>query len=105
MHYIVIRPRYVFSLRGQIFVKNLVRQPQKRNLCRGRDRPHGRPPAQIPASGITALGSCLGYWRRTERWVGDAEVSRSVATGVRCAPSAASYRSWPVIADLVELSG
>jgi hypothetical protein len=27
---------------------------------RGRDRPCGRPPAQIPASGITALGSCLG---------------------------------------------
>jgi len=27
---------------------------------RGRDRPFGPPPAQIPASGITALGSCLG---------------------------------------------
>jgi hypothetical protein len=27
---------------------------------RGRDRPCGRPPAQIPASGITALGSCHG---------------------------------------------
>ena len=27
---------------------------------RGRDRPRGRPPAQIPASGTTALGSCLG---------------------------------------------
>jgi hypothetical protein len=27
---------------------------------RGRDRPCGRPPAQIPACGITALGSCLG---------------------------------------------
>jgi len=26
---------------------------------RGRDRPFGRPPAQIPACGITALGSCL----------------------------------------------
>ena len=30
---------------------------------RGRDRPRGRPPAQIPAGGITALGSCLGFWR------------------------------------------
>ena len=30
---------------------------------RGRDRPCGRPPAQIPASGTTALGSCLGYER------------------------------------------
>ncbi|HUZ55977.1 MAG TPA: hypothetical protein VMU94_26055, partial [Streptosporangiaceae bacterium] len=28
--------------------------------CRGRDRPCGRPPAQIPACGITALGSYLG---------------------------------------------
>ena len=27
---------------------------------RGRDRPYGRPPAQIPACGTTALGSCLG---------------------------------------------
>jgi hypothetical protein len=26
----------------------------------GRDRPLGRPPVQIPACGITALGSCLG---------------------------------------------
>jgi hypothetical protein len=29
-------------------------------ISRGRDRPCGRPPAQIPASGITALGSCHG---------------------------------------------
>src|SRR5262249_37265324 len=28
---------------------------------RGRDRPYGRPPARIPACGITALGSYLGY--------------------------------------------
>ena len=27
----------------------------------GRDRPYGRPPAQIPACGTTALGSCLGW--------------------------------------------
>src|SRR6266700_1062366 len=26
----------------------------------GRDRPHGRPPAQTRACGTTALGSCLG---------------------------------------------
>ena len=31
------------------------------NKHRGRDRPCGRPPAQIPASGITALGSCYEY--------------------------------------------
>ena len=24
----------------------------------------GPPPARIPASGITALGSCLGFWRQ-----------------------------------------
>src|SRR6266496_5765237 len=29
-------------------------------VSRGRDRPCGRPPAQIPACGITALGSYLG---------------------------------------------
>ena len=29
-------------------------------LSRGRDRPCGRPPAQIPACGTTALGSYLG---------------------------------------------
>jgi hypothetical protein len=30
---------------------------------RGRDRPRGRPPAQIPACGTTARGSCLRFWR------------------------------------------
>ncbi len=38
----------------------------------GRDRPCGRPPGQIPASGTTALGSCLGCGRRTERSARDA---------------------------------
>jgi len=38
----------------------------------GRDRPYRRPPGQIPASGTTALGSCLGYGRRTERSAKDA---------------------------------
>ena len=37
------------------------------NTLRGRDRPCGRPPAQIPASGTTALGSCLGCERRSAR--------------------------------------
>ena len=31
-----------------------------RTFCRGRDGPYGPPPAQIPACGTTALGSCLG---------------------------------------------
>jgi Rhodopirellula transposase DDE domain len=35
--------------------------PGTSKWSRGRDRPCGRPPAQIPASGITALGSCHGY--------------------------------------------
>ena len=34
--------------------------PEAAELSRGRDRPCGRPPAQIPACGTTALGSCLG---------------------------------------------
>jgi hypothetical protein len=34
--------------------------PGTSKWSRGRDRPCGRPPAQIPASGITALGSCHG---------------------------------------------
>jgi hypothetical protein len=34
--------------------------PRDIRLSRGRDRPHGRPPAQIPACGTTALGSYLG---------------------------------------------
>ena len=33
---------------------------QRQDLSRGRDRPCERPPAQIPACGITALGSYLG---------------------------------------------
>jgi hypothetical protein len=33
-------------------------------LSRGRDRPCGRPPAQIPACGIAALGSYLGWEAR-----------------------------------------
>jgi hypothetical protein len=38
----------------------------------GRDRPFGRPPAQIPACGTTALGSYLGCGRRSARWARDA---------------------------------
>ncbi len=34
---------------------------------RGRDRPFGRPPAQIPACAANALGSCLGCGRRSAR--------------------------------------
>jgi hypothetical protein len=44
-------------------------------LCRGRDRPCGRPPAQIPACGITALGSYLG-WLAAKRASGNGCVMR-----------------------------
>ena len=47
---------------------------------RGRDRSCERPPAQIPACGITALGSCLGFWRRIARWERDAARGRVAAT-------------------------
>jgi hypothetical protein len=39
---------------------------------RGRDRPCGRPPAQIPACTSSALGSCLGFGRQSARSVLDA---------------------------------
>jgi hypothetical protein len=36
--------------------------PGTSKWSRGRDRPHGRPPARIPTCGTTASGSCLGFW-------------------------------------------
>ncbi len=36
------------------------REGRRRVAYRGRDRPCGRPPAQIPACATNALGSCLG---------------------------------------------
>ena len=38
-------------------------------IGRGRDRSCLRPPAQIRAGGITALGSYLEFWRRNVRFV------------------------------------
>jgi len=35
---------------------------------RGRDGSCGPPPAQIPASAFSALGSCLGFWRQSACW-------------------------------------
>ncbi len=51
---------------------------------RGRDRPCGRPPAQIPACGTTALGSCLRYERRIARRDADAGCGRVEATESQC---------------------
>ena len=48
---------------------------------RGRDRPCGRPPAQIPACAANALGSCLGWWRRSARSGRDASRGRVGAIG------------------------
>ena len=45
----------------------------------GRDRPHGRPPAQIPACGTTALGSCLRFWRRSAPQGRDARCGQAAA--------------------------
>src|ERR1022692_5272627 len=57
---------------------------------RGRDRPCGRPPAQIPACAANALGSCLGSWRRTARLGRDASRGRVVAIGSPGGSSASS---------------
>jgi len=43
---------------------------------RGRDRPCGRPPAQIPACGIPALGSCLRYERQSALRIGMHDADR-----------------------------
>jgi hypothetical protein len=57
---------------------------------RGRDRPCGRPPAQIPACGTTALGSCLRSWRRSGARGGDASPEPAVAIEPRSGSSAPS---------------
>ena len=61
-----------------------------KNIYRGRDRPCGRPPARIPACAANALGSCLGFWRRSVSPGMDASRGRVVATGSRCGSSALS---------------
>ena len=60
------------------------------SAVRGRDRPYGRPPAQIPASGTTALGSYLRFWRRSARPGRDAPRGFVVATESRIGSSAPS---------------
>ena len=60
--------------------------PQLR-FCRGRDRHCWRPPAQIPACGTTALGSCLRFWRQSEPPARDARCVLLVAIAFQGAPS------------------
>ncbi len=57
---------------------------------RGRDRPCGRPPAQIPACGTTALGSCLRSWRQSAPQGRDASLGQAAATVGRCGSSVPS---------------
>src|SRR5450759_3719846 len=59
-------------------------------VSRGRDRPCGRPPAQIPACGITALGSCLRFWRPVAARGRDASCALAVAIVSGSGPSAPS---------------
>jgi hypothetical protein len=61
-----------------------------RHDVRGRDRPCGRPPAQIPACAANALGSYLGYDRRTARWAMGGDLGVGGARCRRCAPCVAS---------------
>jgi hypothetical protein len=49
-----------FALGAAIGVLITAMRVAARRSRRGRDRPHGRPPAQTRACRITALGSCLG---------------------------------------------
>ena len=57
-------------------ILDVLRDADPADKGRGRDRPHGRPPARIPACGTTAPGSCLRFWRRSARQ--DRGVSRGL---------------------------
>ena len=58
---------------------------------RGRDRPHGRPPAQIPACAANALGSYLGFWRRSACQGEGAARGRMVSIEKQVDPSDSRY--------------
>ena len=62
--------------------------PGTSKWSRGRDRPHGRPPARIPTCGTTASGSCLRFWLRSARSGRDASHGLAEATELRICPSA-----------------
>src|ERR1019366_9539672 len=63
---------------------------------RGRDRPHGRPPAQIPACGTTALGSYLGCLagRRTSGKGCIVRTRGSHRVAIRCIRSQLTRAFW-----------
>ena len=62
--------------------------PGTSKWSRGRDRPHGRPPARIPTCGTTASGSYLGFWLRSARSGRGASHGLAEATESRTCPSA-----------------
>ena len=62
--------------------------PGTSKWSRGRDRPHGRPPARIPTCGTTASGSCLRFWLRSARSGRGASHRLAEATESRTCPSA-----------------
>jgi DDE family transposase len=62
--------------------------PGTSKWSRGRDRPHGRPPARIPTCGTTASGSCLRFWLRSARSGRGASHGLAEATELRICPSA-----------------
>ena len=62
--------------------------PGTSKWSRGRDRPHGRPPARIPTCGTTASGSCLRFWLRSARSGRGASHRLAEATELRTCPSA-----------------
>ena len=72
---------------GQQRVHPLFHAGLSRRFHRGRDRPHGRPPAQIPACGTTALGSCLRSERRSAAQSRDAAHGQVATTGLQYGPS------------------
>lgn len=66
------------------------------NSGRGRDRPYGRPPAQIPACAIIALGSCLGYERVTGSGIIPSAAGRTGSAHVSGQPGSVSRPGFAV---------
>ena len=60
-------PAFARALGLQV-LQSRFHEMSSRYYSRGRDRHCWRPPAQIPASGITALGSCHGYLAANRAW-------------------------------------
>jgi hypothetical protein len=68
---------------------------------RGRDRPCRRPPAQIPACGIPALGSCLRFERQSVslgRDAGCVQVAGTVRRDVPCVPRSGGDAGYGAVA-------